>query len=767
MTEPAAQPANPSSGEVVNATSRWRRLATFCVGILVLAYVTMGAFRELVMRPDGLLVGVHADGHNDLTLQFLRFRDTPAELTRQGGDFRSANWDPHLGLGMPVHGNPQMALFYPPNWLCFSFGAARTVSWLLVAHMFFAGLGTWVLARSAGLSSISSLLAGSIAIAAPYCVAHLAEGHFAQISAVAWVPWILFSCERFLASDGRHWKAVAVCLMMSFLAGHVQEPYYLSILLSGTVVISALTRMKKGEPGAFSLLAHWAVAGVVALAVVSIDIIPVYLNSLGTGRAARLPLEEAGAGLQFENLRQLVNPFALGRPGETGTAVNSFYWTRLFYFGIAPLLLAILGALVSFRRPFSRRILLITLVGLVFAMGTLPPLYELCYQFVPMIGSFRIPARILFIVSYGVGILAAVGLEALIVKTPREDSSEPSTAEGTASARPGISPVGWLIGIVALAVSVEEIGWHARSVVEVAKPEALRTDSEVSRFLKQNIGHHRVQTTDVLYSDLEALRDDVQRVRGYEPVVQIRLAWMLDALSAGPDDRLDFAGFQETRIQDLNGNVADLVGLKFVITSLRQDVPDDWRLVKTGKVSPWIHLPGSPAKPENFGIYENLDVMPRAFVVGEVVEIAGVAPQAAIEGLEQLDARSAVMLDRDVLPEGERASFQPAEIVEALSDRVTIRVSNSEPGYLVLTDLFHPGWSATVDGEKTKVLPANLSFRAVPLPAGAHEVVFRYECPGQRIGMILGGSMAVMLTLVGLVGLIRGRRPAPSLKDAA
>jgi hypothetical protein len=709
------------------------------------------------MQPDGLLLGVHADGQNDLTLQFLRFRDTPAELLRQSGDSGIAYWDPHLGLGMPVHGNPQMAMFYPPNWLCFAFGAATTVSWLLVAHMFFAGLGTWVLARSVGLTPLSSLLAGSIAIAAPYCVAHLAEGHVAQIAAVSWVPWILFSFERFLASDGRHWKAVSVCLMMSFLAGHVQEPYYLSLLLSGAVVLSSLTRMRKGEPGAFSLLAHWAVAGVVALAVVSVDIIPVYLNSLGTGRAVRLPLEEAGFGLQFENLRQLVNPFALGRPGETGDAINSFYWTRLFYFGVVPLLLAILGALVSFRRPFSRRIMLITLVGLVFALGTLTPLYEFCYRFVPMIGSFRIPARILFIVSYGVAILAAVGLDSLIVRTPQDKSSESSSPEPVINPRPEISPVGWLVGVLALIASVGEIGWHATSVVEVAKPEALRSDSEVSRFLKQNAGHHRVQTTHVLYSDLESLRDDVQKVRGYEPVLQIRLAWMIDALNAVADDDLHFPGFEETRIRLLHGKVADLVGLRYVITSQRQNVPDDWRLVKTGKVTPWIYLPGSKPKPVHFGIYENLDVMPRAFVVGDVVEIAGVAPQVAIEGLEQLDARSAVMLDRDVLPEGERAKFQPAEIVEALPDRVTIRVNNPAPGYLVLTDLFHPGWSATVDGEKVKVLPANLSFRAVPLPAGDHEVVFRYECPGQKAGMILGGVMMSMLILVGAVGAIRGR----------
>lgn len=762
MSDSQPKPASqcPSTVASVGTT---RRILGFCAVSLFLGLVTLGVFHELAVRPDGLLVGVHADGQNDLTLQFLRFRDTPAELTRraaQGGAAGIADWDPHLGLGMPVHGNPQMALFYPPNWLCFAFGSAETISWLLVAHMFFAGLGTWTLARSAQLNWLSCLFAGSVAVAAPYCVAHLAEGHVAQIAAVSWVPWVLYAYEKFLASDGRQWKVLSLCLAMSFLAGHVQEPFYLALLLSGAVIVSSLVRMKKGEAGALSLLAHWGVAGVVAAALVAVDLIPVYLNSLGTGRGARLPLEQAGHGLQWENLRQLINPFALGGPGEAGADVTSFYWTRLFYFGVVPLILAVVGVLVAFRRPFTRRVTLLTLVGIVFALGTLTPLYELCWRFVPIIGSFRIPSRVLFICSYGVAILAAIGLDSLITKPPGDSATGDGAsgeATGDAAARPRLPLAGCLVGLLVLAVTVGELGWHATSVVEVAQPAALRSGSEISRFLADHPGRYRIQTTHNLYSDREALRDDVQKMRGYEPVVQVRLAWLLDALSAGPDDQLDFGGFRETRLTELHGNVADLAGLRFLFTSSKQEPPEGWQLVKTGRVPPLIHLPENKPEPIGFGIYENLDVMPRAFVVGKVVETSGVALQSAIAGLEQLDPRQAVMLERDVLSAGPRVTFRPAEIVEAQPDRVTVRVSTPAPGYLVLADLFHPGWSATVDGSPAKVLPANLAFRAVPLTPGDHEVVFRYECPGQSAGMLLSGIMLAMLILFRMVGWFRGR----------
>jgi hypothetical protein len=67
----------------------------------------------------------------------------------------------------------------------------------------------------------------------------------------------------------------------------------------------------------------------------------------------------------------------------------------------------------------------------------------------------------------------------------------------------------------------------------------------------------------------------------------------------------------------------------------------------------------------------------------------------------------------------------PATLVRETGASVVLRASG--PGWLVLSDTYAPGWRAEVDGRPAKLFPADVAFRLVPLPAGEHEVAFRYD----------------------------------------
>ncbi|RMG12259.1 MAG: hypothetical protein D6731_14195, partial [Planctomycetota bacterium] len=57
----------------------------------------------------------------------------------------------------------------------------------------------------------------------------------------------------------------------------------------------------------------------------------------------------------------------------------------------------------------------------------------------------------------------------------------------------------------------------------------------------------------------------------------------------------------------------------------------------------------------------------------------------------------------------------------------TWQVTAPAAGWLVVADVWYPGWRARVDGVPVPVLRADYLFRAVPVPAGRHQVTLTYR----------------------------------------
>jgi hypothetical protein len=68
-----------------------------------------------------------------------------------------------------------------------------------------------------------------------------------------------------------------------------------------------------------------------------------------------------------------------------------------------------------------------------------------------------------------------------------------------------------------------------------------------------------------------------------------------------------------------------------------------------------------------------------------------------------------------------------ASITRYDDNAVTIDVTTSKPGIVVLHDLYYPGWQVMVDGNPKPLLKANIIFRGVEVPAGHHVVTFAFR----------------------------------------
>jgi len=86
-------------------------------------------------------------------------------------------------------------------------------------------------------------------------------------------------------------------------------------------------------------------------------------------------------------------------------------------------------------------------------------------------------------------------------------------------------------------------------------------------------------------------------------------------------------------------------------------------------------------------------------------------------------------------------------------DRVTVRVTDSGGGWLVLHEQWAPGWRCTANGVELPLFRADHAYRAVPLPRGEVVLEFRYAPPSLERGLVLS---LVALLLAAVLELRRG-----------
>jgi uncharacterized membrane protein YfhO len=73
------------------------------------------------------------------------------------------------------------------------------------------------------------------------------------------------------------------------------------------------------------------------------------------------------------------------------------------------------------------------------------------------------------------------------------------------------------------------------------------------------------------------------------------------------------------------------------------------------------------------------------------------------------------------------AAVGSARLVRYANTEIIVEVDAQSDSLLVLNDVWHPWWRATVDGADIEILRANVIFRAVAVLPGKHTVRFTFE----------------------------------------
>jgi hypothetical protein len=178
---------------------------------------------------------------------------------------------------------------------------------------------------------------------------------------------------------------------------------------------------------------------------------------------------------------------------------------------------------------------------------------------------------------------------------------------------------------------------------------------------------------------------------------------------------------------------------------------------------PWKRVLSSDIK-----LYENQNVLPRAFMTEEDGVVVAKDTESALAIIRDVNFNPSTMIvlqsqpDQNIFLGGNATLPQyltrlDAPITSYSPERIEIQIEN--PGssrFLLLTDTYYPGWTATVNGESKPIYKADVMFRAVQVPAGKSTVVFEYK-PAWWPGILILGAAVWLLAL--LCGFALFRNP--------
>jgi hypothetical protein len=473
--------------------------------------------------------------------------------------------------------------------------------------------------------------------------------------------------------------------------------------------------------------------------------------------------------------------------------------------GVVVLLLAAVGLLGAGPRAQRWFFAGLGLLALAFALGAHTPVWRIFYEVVPGIRLFRAPSQSMFLFALAASTLAALGLDHVFAAGADESSArgiartlwacagglgvlallasygaltsvwttgfyadiDPGRLERLAGLEPFIVRGAWTSFGLALAAAAVVWAQRGRRVPGAAVVAALVTlvavdELRVSSGFIQTLDFHQWSAPDAnTQAILDRERDSTEPYR------------LLSFAQNGQDvhpalHAIELAGGHHpndlSRYRELIGMVGSGLPENLLDTDIRRLL--NVRYVLWPDYQFGQSISGMPVVSrtalQNGTPYETVlaDVgLPRARLVGGAT-VKSDAEAVAYMLSDAFDPEREVVLGEPppIALDGAPASGTVTWVSRS-PNQLVLTVTTERPALLVVADNWFPAWRATVDGTEAPVLRAYHTLRAVPVAAGAHEVVMRYR--SEVVAVSLWISVVSFVALVGAAGLStwRARRP--------
>ncbi len=718
---------------------------------ILLSLLVIGFFWKLAFSDEFLWMD-----SPDLARQVLPW------LQFQAGEYHAGRiplWDPYQWCGQPVLGQAQPGGAYPLNWILFlaplRHGWLRlsALNWYFIAiHLIAAWTAYW-LCRDRRLGLRASLFAGLAFSLSGW----LGSTSWPQmVNGAVWAPAVFLFLFRVLEGN----RPVASSLLSGFflgvawLSGHHQAPVFLT-LSAGVMWLYWLSQRRYS----------WRITLSCPLIFIVSLFITGSLQILPAVEYGRLSVRWTGGPHPThwnENVPYIVHQILSFPPaGALGIVTPTPESSVNAFAGVTIFALAVLGVIGSWRKPWVRVLLGVTVFGFVVALGTYTPLHGILYALVPLVEKARSAFVSIFIFNFGLSVLSACGIEVLLNGIgdgwPRRTGlflliialacgvtllvghtfGKPSGGQGMgitvlASIATGCLLLAWdrrVIGSVTLTAGLitamlAELttggliaglpSRHATNRNFALDP--LGKASEVVAFLRTQPRPFRLTTNsaDVAFN--------IGDWHGIETT---------DGYLASLTENINAAGLDSPVMQRL-------IGSRYYLAKSPQR--EDQRLIFSG--------------PDGLNLYENPGAFPRAWIVHEVAESANRPEVFTFISNKPETLRDMAPTTAHGLNLQKCAAAESVRVIENRPGWTVLEAELGCRGLVILSDAFFPGWKAKIDGREVAIHEVYGFLRGVVADEGRHRIEMAYRPHSVYVGAVmtaLGTGLALAAALSGLL----------------
>lgn len=680
-------------------------------------------------------------------------------------------WNPYSLSGTPHLANYQSAAFSITNLFFFIFSFNNAWGLAVLIQPLLAGIFMYLFAKSLKLSQTASLVASISFMLSGFITTWMSWTTLSL--AISFLPLALFSIEKYFEFKKNLYLLILfLSVPLSFFSGHFQISLYLLIFV---ILFLIFKLFETRNINTFIYLFIFLLLGIMLSSIQLIPSIELYRN------ASRSLIFQKINAIPFYHLATIISPDFYGNPVTRNNFLGHYIEWNMFT-GTITFFLAIFSITLKSKKVFF--FISMALLSLTLSINT--SILDLFIDLkIPVLSTSSL-SRILCLFSFSISVLAAYGLDKI-----RKDLETKKLKNISIwiisilvilsilwiyifgkfinpefiliSKRNLILPTVLSLGLifsVLIGIKKELIRIGFLIIVLMVIFDMLRFSTKWQPFESKDLAYvetpiiKELKTLDKNYRIFTPFGEEgsvyfnFQSTGGYDPLYIRRYGEFSKSLNDGKLTDADRLGAYLPKEGKYFPKSIDYLGIRYVLQK-KSDIEKPWAFQFNDYPKNKFKLIYSD---NDFQIFENLEALPKAYLVGE--HVTETNSQRILNKIfdKNFDFKNNVVLEKDPKIKVGKGNMGQVNIIEYSPNKILLNSNSSSNAIIVISDNYYPGWIAKVNGKTTEIIRANYTFRGIPISAEKNKIEISYNPQSFKIGTIIS---LFSLLIGGLILIIR------------